>query len=153
MIIKKFDRRDLNQIFNLLRETILTINLGDYSKKQVELWAKSVTNIVFWEERLEQSFVYVAAIDREIVGLGSFSEKEVDLLYTHKDYQRQGIASKLLSAIEKKAKTEDLVEIYTEASITAKPFFESHGYTIMKKQTKNLDGIEFINFLMKKNLK
>lgn len=108
VIIKKIDRRDLNQIFNLLRETILTINLGDYSKKQVELWAKSVTNIVFWEERLEQSLVYVAAIDREIVGLGSFSEKEVDLLYTHKDYQRQGIASKLLSAIEKKRKLRTL---------------------------------------------
>lgn len=154
MLIRRFDIRDTKQIINLFRETILTVNIGDYSEKQVEVWANSITNAEVWEKRLEESFTYVAVIDKQIVGFGNLNKKsEVDLIYIHKDYQRQGIASKLLAQIEKNAKLMCLTEMFTEASITAKPFFELQGYKVLKKQTKNLKGTDFVNFIMKKNLK
>lgn len=154
MLIRRFDIRDTKQIISLFRETVLTVNLGDYSEKQVEVWGNSTTNPEVWKKRLEESFTYVAVIDKEIVGFGNFNKKgEVDLLYTHKGYQRQGIASKLLSQIEKNAKSKGLIEMFTEASITAKPFFELKGYKVLKEQTKNLKDTDFINFIMNKNLK
>ena len=154
VLIRRFDIRDTKQIINLFRETILTVNLGDYSEKQVEVWANSITNAEVWKKRLEESFTYVAVIDKQIVGFGNLNKKsEVDLIYIHKDYQRQGIASKLLAQIEKNAKSMFLTEMFTEASITAKPFFELQGYKVLKKQTKNLKGTDFVNFIMKKNLK
>ena len=154
VLIRRFDIRDTKQIINLFRETILTVNLGDYSEKQVEVWANSITNAEVWKKRLEESFTYVAVIDKQIVGFGNLNKKsEVNLIYIHKDYQRQGIASKLLAQIEKNAKSMFLTEMFTEASITAKPFFELQGYKVLKKQTKNLKGTDFVNFIMKKNLK
>ncbi|WP_158595164.1 GNAT family N-acetyltransferase [Oceanobacillus piezotolerans] len=154
MLIRRFDIKDAKQILKLFRETVLTVNLGDYSEKQVEVWANSTTNAEALGKRLEESFTYVAVIDKQIVGFVNLNNKgEVDLLYIHKNYQRQGIATKLLAQIEKVAKSKGLSEMFTEASITAKPFFELQGYKVLKKQTKNLKGTDFINFIMKKNIR
>lgn len=154
MLIRRFDKRDTKQIINLFRETILTVNLRDYSEKQVEVWANNNIDAEVWEKRLEESYTCVAVIDKQILGFANLIKKgEVDLLYIHKDYQKQGIASKLLAQIEKYAKLQGLTEMFTEASITAKPFFELRGYKVSKKQTKILKGTDFINFIMKKNLK
>ena len=45
---------------------------------------------------------------------------------------------------------EEINEIKTEASITAKPFFEKMGYIVMKEQQKNVRGMILTNFVMKK---
>ncbi|MBA2176074.1 GNAT family N-acetyltransferase [Halobacillus locisalis] len=154
VFIRRFNITDTKQIINLFRETILTVNLGDYSEKQVENWANSIMDEEIWVKRLEESFTYVAVIDKQIVGFGNVNKiGEVDLLYIHKDYQRQGIASKLLTQIEKHAKSICMTEVFTEASITARPFFELQGYQLLAKQTKNVKGTDFVNFVMKKKLK
>lgn len=67
-------------------------------------------------------------------------------------HQKQGIASILLQEVERIAKDRSILEITTEASITARPFFEKMGYTICKEQQKTVNGIQFKNFMMKKNL-
>jgi len=59
----------------------------------------------------------------------------LDRLYTHKDYQRQGIATALVIKLESEARKIRLSEIHTEASVTARPFFEIHGYEVMRAQS------------------
>lgn len=74
----------------------------------------------------------------------------VDRLFTHKDYQGQRIASYILQKLEKEAVNLQHRDIYTEASITAKPFFESKGFICIKEQNKQHNGQIFINYVMKK---
>ncbi|OZM58395.1 hypothetical protein CIB95_02160 [Lottiidibacillus patelloidae] len=154
MLIRKFDKEDTKHIMNLFRETILTVNLGDYSPKQVEVWANSNSNIVDWEMRLKNSVTYIAEVEPKlIVGFGNYNaDSEIDLFYVHKDFQRKGIGSALLNQLEIGAKADGIKEIFTEASITAKPFFESRGYEVLKKQTKHFNGADFVNYMMKKTL-
>ncbi|RFT67736.1 N-acetyltransferase [Bacillus clarus] len=48
-------------------------------------------------------------------------------MFTHKDHQGRGIASRLLQKLEEAAMKLGDKEIYIEASITAKHFFENKG--------------------------
>ncbi|ENJ6138740.1 GNAT family N-acetyltransferase [Bacillus cereus group sp. MYBK104-1] len=86
-----------------------------------------------------------------IVGFGDYNEDHyVDRLFTHKDYQGKRIASYILQKLEQEAVNLEHREIYTEASITAKPFFESKGFICIKEQKKQHNGQVFTNYVMKK---
>ncbi|MBA3603739.1 MAG: GNAT family N-acetyltransferase [Parachlamydiaceae bacterium] len=69
-----------------------------------------------------------------------------------KDFQGQGIGKLLLETLENKAKTLNLIEMTTEASITAKPFFLAKGWQIDEQQTVILREVSFINYKMHKCL-
>ena len=69
-----------------------------------------------------------------------------------RDFQRQGIATALAGWIEGKARELSLPSVCTEASITARPFFEKRGYRVVQEQRKPHNGQVFVNFVMEKRL-
>jgi putative acetyltransferase len=151
--IRKYEKRDTEAIIKLFKETIIKINRKDYSKDQVETWANSSATLEEWDNRLKNSITYVVVIDHKIVGFGNLTANgEIDLLYTHKNFQGQGIGAAIVEKLENDAKMNDLTEMTTEASITAKRFFESKGYVVLKQQIKKFKGTEFINYIMKKKI-
>jgi putative acetyltransferase len=70
----------------------------------------------------------------------------------HKDFQGQGVATIIANELEKHAQQNDIVIVNTEASITAKPFFEKLGYQVIKQQSIEFKGQTLTNFLMEKHL-
>ena len=71
----------------------------------------------------------------------------LDRLYVHKDYQGQGIASAICDELERFAAGK---KITTHASITAKPFFQHHGYCVVREQKVIRRGVALTNFVMEK---
>ncbi|MEW9053974.1 MAG: GNAT family N-acetyltransferase [Neobacillus sp.] len=76
----------------------------------------------------------------------------LDRIFVHKDFQQQGIASKICNELEQYAKDKGLLFITTEVSITAKPFFQKYGYQILKEQQIDRNGQFLTNYLMRKKL-
>ena len=74
----------------------------------------------------------------------------LDHLFVHKDHQRRGIGTLLLTAIEAIARREAIPVLRTEASLTARPFFEAHGFALLAEQTVRVRGVAFVNFRMAK---
>jgi putative acetyltransferase len=147
--IRPYQSSDGLQVGKLIYDTVRTINRKDYSETQVETWAPDP--LIF--STVEESYAYVAEYGEEIVGFGNItSDGYLHRFYVHKDFQGQGIGSLLLEALEKKAKALGLKEIFTEASITAKPFFLKNGYVVEKENVKVLREVSFINYKMKKAL-
>lgn len=106
-----------------------------------------------WSESLSKNITYTAKINNKIVGFSDLTHDGfIDRLYVHKNFQRMGIASKLLQKIELEALKLHKQEILTFASITEKPFFESHGYTIIRSNHVERKGTSLTNFFMKKIL-
>ena len=67
----------------------------------------------------------MAEEDGVLLGFGDISaEGYLDRLYVSKDHQRRGIATAICTALEEAVPAE---RITTQASITAKPFFEKRG--------------------------
>ena len=69
-----------------------------------------------------------------------------DRLFVHRDYQRRGIATALCDALESAAPA----RITTHASITARPFFESRGYRVIRQQQVLRKGVLLTNYTMEK---
>lgn len=76
----------------------------------------------------------------------------LDFMYVSKDFQRCGVASKMLAAIEQKAKEQKNPEIYSHVSKTAKGFFQKMGYEYKEDISDLYKGELFINALMVKKL-
>lgn len=153
MKIRQATPADLPQITQLFYETIQTINSKDYPQDQIDDWSSWHTEYPKWREKMADQYFIVATRNRTITGFASLAPTGyLDLMFIHKDYQRQGIASLLLAELERKALQQRNPEITTEASITAKPFFERHGFTVRQKQRKQSRHKTLENYLMAKPL-
>lgn len=135
----------------LMIDSIKTLAAQDYSSVQVEAWAR--LDMAAWPGRLQRQRVWVARSEGVPVGFISLAAGGcIDLLFVSPGWARRGIASRLLAVLEKNAVKERLPRLITEASITARPFFEHHGFMIEERQRLEVRGESFINFLMEKPL-
>lgn len=113
---------------------------------------KKTLKLDAWSTSLRQNITYVAEINGYIVGFSDMTlEGHLDRLYVHKDFQGQGVASALVNKLEMKARELGLHEMDTEASITARPFFERQGYQLMMKQNVERKGVLLVNYRMSKS--
>ncbi|MEN2776179.1 GNAT family N-acetyltransferase, partial [Acetivibrio clariflavus] len=104
MHIRRYSSKDISEIVELFYNTVHTVNLKDYSLEEVEAWAPKDIDKDAWNRRLSENFTIVAEQDGIIVGFASLAcNGYYDMLYIHKDYQRQGIAAALTDIIEKEA--------------------------------------------------
>ena len=153
MRIRTYEIGDTERIIKLFYDTVHEVNIRDYTKAQVEAWAPANMEVEVWMERLNSKLTYVAEAEGEIVGFAELeSTGHIDCFYCHKDFQGKGIGTRILQEIESKAKSLGINKLWTEASITAKPFFETKGFNLVKQQEVARRGQTFINFVMEKTL-
>jgi putative acetyltransferase len=153
MKIRTYKISDTAAIMQLFYDTIHQVNIRDYTKEQVDAWAPSNMDTEAWMNSLKNKFTYVAEEGEHIIGFGELEDNgHIDRFYCHKDFQRKGIGTKILETIEQKARFLGIKNLFTEASITAKPFFISKGFFVVRKQEVERRGQRLINFVMKKAL-
>ncbi len=153
MMIREFKPGDVNSVVRLFTDTVHKVNARDYSREQVNAWAPEQADLELWMKRFRGSITLVAEENQTIVGFANLdSSGHIDCFYTHSEHQNKGYGSKLLSAIEQSAKALGLKKIFTESSITAKPFFLKKGFTLLKQQTVTVRGVNMVNFIMEKEI-
>jgi putative acetyltransferase len=151
VVIREYKEEDLAEVTKLFYDTVLAINIEDYSHEQINVWATPDSNI--WT-RLKNSFAYVVELENTMVGFGSItSVGYLDFLYVHKDHQRKGIATLILDQLESVARHLGIIEIQSDVSIIARPFFESKGFRVVRSQIKERRGVMFQNYIMTKEVK
>lgn len=150
MIIRRAENKDISQIKELFMQTIMSVNLGDYTLDQIRCWASKGDDDNVWKERIAEQYFIVGLSDDIITGFAALkSDGYLNSLFVHKNYQGRGVASLLLHDIENYAIQKNLPMITADVSITAKPFFERKGYKVLREQTVNI-GVEMVNYKMEK---
>jgi len=154
ILIRRAVEADVDALAALYRDTILTINSRHYNPEQVAAWAHTASRTDSLMRRMHTQYFLVAEIDGRIAGFGSITTdgSYLDFLYVHKDFQRMGIARTLYIALEDYARRRPAFFIHAEVSITARPFFESQGFLVLKEQQEHIDGVALTNFRMRKTL-
>ncbi|WP_445635218.1 GNAT family N-acetyltransferase [Nostoc sp. DSM 114161] len=153
MKIREYRLSDTQAIAKLFYDTIHEINIADYTQEQVDAWAPKDIDYEVWHKRLQVKLPYIVEDNGEIVGFGELeADGHIDCFYCHSKYQRKGIGSKLLTHLENTAKSQGIKRLYTEASITAKPFFEHKRFIVVKEQKVERRGVWFKNYVMEKYL-
>ena len=74
------------------------------------------------------------------------------MMFVDPAHQGRGVARMLLAYIETRAQDQGIGRLFTEASITARPFFEKCGFDLIAEQEVLLRGQTFTNFRMVKTL-
>ena len=140
------------QIPELFTNTIHKTCNKDYTKEQLNAWANPSIDYEVWEKRLDKTKPYLAILDEKLVGFAEFYEDYIDCFYVHHKYQGQGVGNTLLSHLLNQAKQNKIKTLRVDASITAKPFFEKHGFKEVKKNYVKRDNQDLINYSMTLNI-
>lgn len=154
MILRKYKSDDCLKLLKLFYDTVRTVNKKDYNDEQLSVWAPD--NYVeekynTWQKSLSENFTIIAEKNEEIVGFGDIEKNGyLNRLFVHKDYQHRRIASSIVNELENYAEKICIHTIITEASTTAKPFFEKIGYSLIKEQQVEKKGIFLTNYVMEK---
>jgi putative acetyltransferase len=152
MEIRRLDCAEEDKVRELFYETIHTVNRPDYSPRQLEAWASFYWERTRWQRKIQEDY-FIGAFEEDVLcGFASLtSDGVVDLFFVHKNYQRVGVGSQLLNALEIQARSVCKIPMLrADVSITARPFFESKGFEIEKIYTKEVNGVSFENTLMYK---
>lgn len=139
---------------DLFRDTVLNVNARDYTEEEVKDWTSCWEKTERWKELLLNN-QYVGAFDKQNVLVGFASMDKGGHLYSmfgHKDFQRKGIATLLLSEVERIAEKYGVIYITSEVSLTARSFFEKKGYEVVKIQKYKANRLELTSFVMRKLL-
>lgn len=137
----------------LFRDTIRRVNCRDYSPAQVAAWASDDIDADAWFARFTGRFVPVAEEADRPVGFAELEPSgHIDRVYVSADHQQRGIGRQLLAAVVAEARRVGLARLFTEASITARPFFEAQGFAVLASQAVMCRGVEFVNYRMERVL-
>ena len=129
MRLRKYRTSDCEHLAELFYHTIHSVNVKDYTKEQLDVWASGIVDLKEWNESFSKHYTVVAVENNEIVGFGDIDNSGyLDRLFVHKDHQGEG----------------------THSSITASVFFEHRGYRVLQEQIIIRNGISLTNYIMEK---
>lgn len=150
--VRDYGEEDAGPICRLFYETVRTVNLAGYSPEQVRAWAPEVPDPEAWHRRMSGRHTLVAEDERGVAGFVELEEDgHLDMLYCRHDVV--GVGSALYAAAEERARGLGIPRLFTEASITARPFFGRRGFRLVRRNVLVRHGVEMVNFCMEKSLR
>lgn len=149
--IRAFQEGDLDAVIAVFQGAIRQIASQDYNTEQIEAWVQVERQV--WINRFAQSQCWLVIRHNQIAGFGNVEEDgHLDMLFTHPEHQRCGVATALLKWLELAVVQLNIPVIFTEASITAKPFFIRHGFQLVEARQVSVRGQSFINYRLRKQV-
>jgi putative acetyltransferase len=135
--IRNYLPEDVQDLANIYFNTVHRINIKDYTQEQVDVWApKSRLEAEEWAKKFSKTNPIIALVGEKIVG---FAELEltgyIDCFYCHHEWIGKGVGAALMKEVLRKAKSHNIDHIFSDVSITAKPFFEKQGFIVLAEQT------------------
>ena len=154
-VIRPARREDIPAMARMVERTILRVNVRDYTEAQVRAWAARAGSPERWEQLWDSGLVFFAAESGqdEILGVASAdAQGYLHSMFVHGDYQGKGIATALLQVAQSYVAACGTREMYSEVSLTARPFFLRRGFHIEREQVVRVSGVPMVNFRMRKRL-
>ncbi|KAJ8908574.1 hypothetical protein NDN08_005279 [Rhodosorus marinus] len=148
---RRYKESDKGNVAKLFMNTVRKVNGKDYSEFQCEVWARVGLDTNRMNRRLARSWLaLVAERGQKVVGFMSVvGGSHLDMMYVHHEHQREGIGRILFEhALECAEKVFPMRPLTVHASITARPFFESLGFQILKERILSVRGVLYKQFVM-----
>ncbi len=153
VLIRDFRPGDEPALWAVFFSAVRQTASRDYSPAQVAAWAPDTPDMARWTERMREMCPFVAERDGRAIGYASLrNDGYIDHFFVAADCSRQGVGSALMRHIHEQAATLNVERLFSEVSLTARPFFERWGFVVDAEQTVVCRDVEFINFRMSKVL-
>jgi len=144
---------DLESILDCFEASIRGTCTRHYTSEQIEKWLQGKFNTVRWLDAIKQQYFLVANNKSDsVAGFASLTTQgEIDFMYLRPEVQGKGLASELITRITAKASASQLSRLTTYASLTATPFFEQHGFHLVRSNKVEIEGVSLMNNYMEKS--
>ncbi len=151
--IRDFQEEDAPTLWALFFNTVRNVNRRDYTEQQVKAWAQEGFDSQLWLKKMISIQPFVAELDDVIVGYSDVQPSGlVDHFFCHHEYQGQGVGRALMTHVIRQAEAKGRDRIYSEVSITARPFYERMGFTVVNEQQIEVRGATLTNYVMERHL-
>ncbi len=126
---------------------------ADYSPEQVRAWAPTDPDLAQWSAARAAATGFVAVADGSVIGFTEVDDSgHVNMMFVDPDWVRQGVASQLLEQATAHAVLHGATTMTTDASVTARGFFESHGFVAIAAQHPVRAGVMLTNYRMTRDM-
>ncbi|WP_404409868.1 GNAT family N-acetyltransferase [Pseudidiomarina marina] len=149
--IRNYRPSDAPVLWDVFYQTVRNVNTTDYSEAEVKAWANDDRHPSSWQSKMDSIAPFIAEMNGEIVGYADLqNDGLIDHFFCHYKHQGLGVGRRLMEHIFNVGKSKGLSRYLSEVSITARPFYEKHGFKVVKEQTVEIRGQKLRNFLMEK---
>ncbi|BAN25064.1 GNAT family N-acetyltransferase [Caballeronia insecticola] len=149
--IRPYRANDLDGVIDLFQRAVRETASADYSAVQIDVW--SHVDRDEWELARLSRPTWVAFVGGELAGFADLEKNGlVDMMFVDPKHQRTGVATALLARVEAEADEADIGCLHTYASVTARPFFEYCGFTMLLARAVVVREQRFVQFVMEKVL-
>ncbi len=153
MQIRRFQQEDCEQLWTLFYNTIHHINIRDYDAAQIAAWAPLDIDMGFVKQKFQDINPYVVVEEGVIMGYADVqADGYIDHFYCHHQHQGRGIGRTLFTALLQEAKERRIPSLYSNVSVTARPFFAAMGFSVDKEQQIAVGDQRLRNYRMTLNL-
>jgi GNAT superfamily N-acetyltransferase len=152
-MVREYRPDDLEDVVSLFQRSVHEVASRDYSPPQISAWAPEDPNLEAWDRCLKAGGVFVYVRNDQIAGFAQVDDTGyVHLLYVHPEFQRQGVGGALLDRVISWAVSRGIRSLRSDVSITARPFFETSGFRVMREQVVERRGVSLENFRMERDV-
>ncbi len=151
--LRPYLEADAPLLVELFRASVEELASEDYDANQIDAWLTAVEDEAAFAKKLSGMLTLIALFEGEIAGFAALAGKEtIDMLYVLPEAARQGVATTLVTALEKLAAARGAAKLTVDASDTAEPFFKARGYVPERRNTIMLADTYIGNTTMAKKL-
>jgi putative acetyltransferase len=147
---------DAGAILAVKHAAISELTGTQYTDEQLTAWAPDDDALSDFRSAVEsdQFTILLAEVRDETVGYGVLTgpEERIDAVFVHPEYARGGIASSLVRQLEMRARMQNIEELSIVASLNARPFYESLGYSNVGTKIRAIDGVDIEFVVMHRRL-
>jgi putative acetyltransferase len=152
--VRRAEPEDAEQICQVHILSVRELCKSDYTPEQIEAWVGKLKPEGHRQaiEQIDKS-IFVAEVDGRIAGFSELFKNEVNAVYVHPSYSRQGVGKLLLNVVEQEAIAQYIKKLQLSASTNAKLFYQACGYQAIEYSSHVLrSGLKIPCVRMEKNL-
>jgi GNAT superfamily N-acetyltransferase len=130
--IRRATADDYHAVHDIVLRALRETNARDYPASVIDRLALTLPEKV--ASNLDAWHALVAVLDARVVGTASLIGDTIKSVFVHPDYQRRGIGTKLMGAVENIALARSVRALNVQSSITAQPFYAKWGFDTVREE-------------------
>ena len=137
------------ELFDVFSSAIKEVCSKDYTPEQINAWLPSSYDADKWKSLMDKLKPYIAKVDGQVAGYADLQKDGyIDHFFVSARHQSQGVATALMDTLLKAGAGHD--RLYAHVSITARPFFEHKGFSVVSENVVVREGVGLKNYIMER---
>ena len=150
--LREFNLKDLQDVKNLIQKTI-DISYSNVYSKEVIQFIKGHYSDERIRKGASEGYTVVLELNGKIIGTGTLVDSNVRRVFVDPSYQFMGFGKRIMKSLEEKALLSGSKTVTLAASRISKRFYDSLGYSLIKKDAFIVENQRVDFFRMKKDIR